>query len=68
MIGERRPTVSRVESTLQARGIIAYTRGRVTVLDRKALEDAACPCYRIIRTEYDSLLPVRAPGPRVSGR
>lgn len=68
MIGERRPTVSRVESTLQARGIIAYTRGRVTVLDRKALEDAACPCYRIIRAEYDSLLPARAPGPRVPGR
>lgn len=65
MIGERRPTVSRVESTLQARGIIAYSRGRVTVLDRKGLEDTACACYRVIRDEYDTLLqgPHRSPPP-----
>lgn len=67
MIGERRPTVSRVESTLQARGIIAYTRGQVTVLDRKALEDTACSCYRVIRDEYDTMLQ-GAHGSQPSGR
>lgn len=56
MLGERRPTVSRVASTLRDRRLIAYSRGRITVLDRERLEEAACPCYRIIRDEYESVL------------
>lgn len=56
MLGERRPTVSRVASTLKDRRLIAYSRGRITVLDRERLEEAACPCYRIIRDEYESVL------------
>jgi CRP-like cAMP-binding protein len=56
MLGERRPTVSRVASTLHARGLIAYSRGRIVILARERLEEVACPCYDVIRHEYDSLL------------
>lgn len=68
MLGERRPTVSRVQSTLQARGMIRYSRGRVTVLDRKGLEETACPCYRVIRNEYDALLQGAHGSPPARGR
>jgi hypothetical protein len=43
--------------TLQHAGFIRYARGRVTIVDREGLENAACECYRIIRTEFDRLLP-----------
>ncbi|MGE4238858.1 Crp/Fnr family transcriptional regulator [Ramlibacter sp.] len=56
MLGERRVTVSRSESALRERGIIRYTRGSVTVLDRDRLEEAACPCYGVIRRAYETLL------------
>jgi CRP-like cAMP-binding protein len=56
MLGERRPTVSRVASELQSRGMISYSRGRIALLDRRRLEETACPCYRIVRSEYDSML------------
>jgi CRP-like cAMP-binding protein len=49
MLGSRRTTVSLVASGLQRRGLIQYSRGSVKILDRKALEAAACDCYPIIR-------------------
>ena len=56
MLGERRPTVSKVASTLKRRRLIAYSRGRITVVDREGLEDAACPCYRFIRDGYERVM------------
>jgi len=56
MLGERRVTVSKAEASLRDRGIIAYSRGSVKVLDRPRLEAAACPCYLVIRTVYDRML------------
>lgn len=56
MLGERRPTVSRVASELQGRGLIAYSRGHIEILDRPRLEEVACPCYGVVRQEYDSML------------
>ena len=56
MLGSRRPAVSVAASTLQRAGLIRYTRGRVTVLDRDGLESASCGCYRIITSEYERLL------------
>jgi CRP-like cAMP-binding protein len=55
MLGARRPTVTAVAGTLQAAGLIRYTHGHVTVLDRKGLEAAACECYSILRAHYDRL-------------
>jgi hypothetical protein len=36
-------------------GLIRYSRGVITILDRPGLEAAACECYRIIEAEYDRL-------------
>jgi hypothetical protein len=50
MLGVRRQTVSVVAGTLRAAGFIRYRHGRISVLDRKGLEAAACDCYQAIRT------------------
>jgi CRP-like cAMP-binding protein len=52
MLGVRRQTVSESASRLQSDGLISYTRGIVTILDRTALEGVACECYSIIRAEF----------------
>lgn len=46
MLGASRSTVSEVAGELQKAGFITYHRGRVTILDRAALEALACECYR----------------------
>jgi CRP-like cAMP-binding protein len=46
MLGSQRTTVNEAAQGLQKAGAIAYSRGRITVLDRNALERAACECYR----------------------
>jgi hypothetical protein len=56
MLGVRRATVTEAALELQRAGAIDYTRGRVTVVDREALEGAACECYAIIRSAFDRLL------------
>ena len=48
MLGVQRTTVTATASSLQARGLIAYSRGRIRILDRPALERCACECYRAI--------------------
>ena len=55
MLGVQRPTVSVVAGALQEAKLIRYSHGRVTVLNRKGLEAAACECYRIIRTRFNRL-------------
>lgn len=56
MLGVHRPSVSLAAGALQNAGFIKYTRGRVTVIDRKGLEDVACECYLIGATEFERAL------------
>lgn len=53
MLGVRREGVSEASRELQQLGIIRYRRGHVSVLDRLALERAACECYGLTRADYD---------------
>jgi Mn-dependent DtxR family transcriptional regulator len=55
MLGVRRATVSLSARLLQEAGLIRYTRGRITVLDREGLHAAACTCYDTVRREFDKL-------------
>ena len=56
MLGVRREGVSIAAGRLQQKGLIRYVRGTITMLDRDALEKAACECYRVVKDEYDRLL------------
>lgn len=49
MLGVRRTTVTLLAQELQNKGILRYSRGRITILDRGRLEDCACECYGAIR-------------------
>ncbi|HKN68697.1 MAG TPA: Crp/Fnr family transcriptional regulator [Gemmatimonadaceae bacterium] len=55
MLGVRREGVSAASGALQRRGVIRYRRGRIAILDRAALEKAACECYAETRREYTQL-------------
>ena len=46
MLGTPRSSVTAVAGTLQREGLIAYQRGKITILDRRGLEAASCECYR----------------------
>ena len=56
MLGVHRPAVTLAAGALQKAGVIRYTRGKVTVLDRPALERASCECYEIIMRRTRQLL------------
>jgi len=55
MLGVRRSTVSIAASTLQRAGVIRYQHGKITIIDRVGLENAACECYEAVATEYRAL-------------
>ena len=57
MLGVRREGVTEAALKLQSAGLIRYTRGRITVLDRAGLEQRTCECYAVVKKEYDRLLP-----------
>lgn len=52
MLGVTRQSVTIVAGTLQRAGMIAYKRGAITILNRAALEDAACECYGEMQRFY----------------
>ena len=56
MLGVRRSSVSAVMGELQRKGFVRYSRGRVTLLDRKALQASTCECYHLMKGEFDRLL------------
>ena len=57
MLGVRREGVTDAAGKLQSAGLIRYSRGRITVLDRPGLEALSCECYQVVKTEFDRLLP-----------
>jgi CRP-like cAMP-binding protein len=59
MLGVRRAGVTEAAGRLQRLGIITLQRGRITVLDRPALEATVCECYAVVKRESNRLLPDR---------
>ncbi len=56
MLGVRREGVTEAAGKLQADGLIEYSRGKITVLDRPRLEARVCECYAVVKRESDHLL------------
>jgi len=61
MLGVRREGVTEAAGKLQKLGVIKYSRGRITVLDRPRLEQLCCECYAVVKKETDRLLPYIQP-------
>ncbi|MDQ3817097.1 MAG: Crp/Fnr family transcriptional regulator [Acidobacteriota bacterium] len=55
MIGVRRAGVTEAMADLVTKGAVSQTRGVITIVDRGKLEEAACECCRIIRSEFEDL-------------
>jgi CRP-like cAMP-binding protein len=58
MLGVRREGVTESAGKLQEAGLIRYSRGHITVLDRPRIEARVCECYAVVKNEYDRLLDV----------
>ena len=56
MLGVRREGVTAAAGHLQRAGLIRYSRGHITVLDRPRLEQEVCECYAVVKKEVDRLL------------
>jgi CRP-like cAMP-binding protein len=56
MLGVRRVGITNAAGALQKRKLVRYTRGNITVLNRAALERAACSCYQASKDAYENVL------------
>ena len=56
MLGVRRTSITLTANQLKRQGLIRYSRGHVTVLDRPGLERRSCECYAVSKREFDRLL------------
>jgi|SRR5919205_1918411 CRP-like cAMP-binding protein len=65
ILGVRRPGVTETAAGLRARKLIAYSRGHITVTDRRGLEELSCECYRVVREELQQYLTAVVPAPHL---
>jgi CRP-like cAMP-binding protein len=56
MLGVRRTSVTAVAHSLQSAGLIKYTRGKIQIMDGKALQEGACECYETVKRQYRRLV------------
>ena len=56
MLGADRVTVTLTAGAMKTAGLIQYTRGQITILNRGRLESTSCECYRIVKTQFQQFL------------
>ena len=56
LLGVRRESVTAAALKLQQAGVISYSRGHITVLNRKLLEQRCCECYANVKNEQKRLM------------
>ena len=56
MLGVRRTSVTAVAQTLQEAGLIKYARGKIQIVDAKAMQKSTCECYGSVKTLYEKLI------------
>ena len=67
LLGAQRTSVSMTTNRLQKCGVIRYSHGRISIVDRPALEETACECYRARRNQIDQVFGIgKLPGVRAS--
>ena len=54
MLGSGRSAVTIAAGALRGAGLIRYTRGKITILDREGLEASACECYGVVRAAFET--------------
>lgn len=52
MLGVRRSSVTVTAGIFQKAGLISYSRGKITILDREALEEVTCECYQLFHSNF----------------
>ncbi len=57
LLGVRRESITEAAGKLQKEGVIEYSRGLITILDRPKLEMKVCECYEVVKQEFNRLLP-----------
>lgn len=55
MLGVRRAGVTVVAGSLQRKRLIQYSRGKITILNRPAIEVSACECYEVVKSEFEQI-------------
>jgi CRP-like cAMP-binding protein len=68
MLGIRRPSLTIAARKLQRAGLIRYSRGTITITNRKGLEGASCECYAIVRNALEYMLAQPTRAARYKGR
>ena len=57
MLGVQRPTITNAARELERTGLIERGRRQVTILNRRALTQASCECYQLVRSRVAFHLP-----------
>ena len=53
MLGLRREGVTEAASALKRRKLISYARGKIKILDVRALKKSSCSCYQTVKDVFD---------------